>query len=578
MGRKLINLARNWKLITPRKLLYLPQILKKGERRIIWLAAALTIFSSTMLVGRVYFRITVPVPAVGGSYTEGMLKEPRHINPLYAHTNDTDRDISRLIFSRLFSYDGQGEIVPDLAQSYERSADGKVYTVYLRRGVRWHDGKPFSARDVEFTIKLIQNPLYKSPLRVSWQGVTVEVLDDYTLRFTLRSPYAPFIENLTLGILPEHLWREIGPERAPLHELNIKPVGTGPYKFEKLRSTKDGSITQYVVVRNPHYYREGPYLKRIIFVFFKTEEELISAWRKGMVDGFGPVPGFLFKEATPAKSSITIMKMPRIFGVFFNESQAELLRDKRIREALALAVNKKELVEKTVGAAAVPTNYPLPFFVPEDTVGESFDANRAKEILEEAGWKNGDGDGIREKTIRKGKISTTTPLRLLLTTSDWPELTRVAQVLKEMWKEIGIDIKVTTLPFTELESDVIKPRKFEMLLFGQVYGYELDPFVFWHSSQIKDPGLNVAIYINRKADQSLEEIRKTSDVSTRRKDYQEFSKLILQDRPAIFLYTQLYTYILPSDIKGVQLTKISLPADRFNQIHQWYRNTRRVFK
>ena len=204
MGNTFLRLLRNWRLVTFRKFLYIPHILDQQERYLLLFLLFMLLLSGGVIVTKVYLKITKMIPAVGGSYSEGMLREPRIINPLFA-LQDADRDFAYLVFSRLLTYSGNGEVQYDLAQDLKISADGKTYTVFLKEGATFHDGEPVSADDVVFTVKTIQNPQYKSVLRANWQGVSVEKLDSHTVRFTLRSPYAPFIENLATGILPKHL-------------------------------------------------------------------------------------------------------------------------------------------------------------------------------------------------------------------------------------------------------------------------------------------------------------------------------------------------------------------------------------
>jgi len=575
------TLAKRWKLLNVRKFFFLPHILNSQEKRLFLLLIAIIIASGFGIFFRLYLKITTPVPDVGKTYTEGSLREPRVINPIFA-TQDIERDLSGLIFSRLLAYSGNGEIKPDLAEELKVSEVGKTYTIILRKEIKWHDGEPLSADDVIFTIQTIQNPQYKSPLRANWQGVTVEKLDSYTIRLTLRTPYAPFIENLALGIIPKHLWKDISPEQITLHELALKPIGSGPYVFKRFTQDKDGSLTSYEVKRNAVYHQEGPYLKTIRFIFFKEEESLIAAWRKGKIDSFGPILEKHLPDLASGKVNILSIRMPRIFGIFFNEQHAPILASKAVREAIARAIDKKEIAKQTVSGGAVPHDFPLPPLTVKTgndaVLNYPYDPDKSRRILEENGWKDEDGDGIREKKITSGKKTALTPLRLTLATSDWLDLLTAAEHLKTMLKEAGIEIIVEIHSFNELEASIIRPRNFDMLLFGEVYGYEPDPFPFWHSSQIKDPGLNVALYINKKADQLLEEARRSSDPNTRNIKYEEFQKIISQDIPVVFLYSQLYRYLMPADIKGADISKISLPADRFNEINKWYRDTKRIFK
>lgn len=570
---------RNWRLLSFRKVLFLPHILSTSEKVILIVLACITVGSGAWLLSIGYRAVTVPIPGVGKSYTEGILREPRFINPLYAAT-DTDRDISRLIYSRLLTYDGHGNLINDLADGYEVSQDGKTYTISLRTRAYWHDGKPVGADDVVFTIKTIQNSLYKSPLRANWQGVNIEKLDERTVRFTLRTPYAPFIENLAVSVLPKHLWESISPEQAPLHELNMKPIGSGPYKFRRLQQDADGSISWYELSRNADYYQEGPYLKTITFVFFKTEEELLAAWNRNRIDGFGAVPAGHVAELANSRSKIHTLTIPRIFGIFFNDKHAPALKEKAVREAIAHALNKKEIVSSVnISSIAVDSMMPpaSPGYTSQVPTFE-YNPEQARALLQKAGWKDANGDGILDRKRKEGKKEVVDSLRLTLATSDWPDFVKTAEAVRSALRQVGIEVMVDSKSFNQLESEVIRPRNFDMLLFGEVYGYEPDPFPFWHSSQIKDPGLNVALYANKKVDTLLEEARKIQSPSERARRYVDMQKVIVADIPAVFLYSQLYLYLLPSRIQGVDLSKISLPADRFSTINKWFISTRRVFK
>lgn len=578
MGQSLMKLVRFWKLLSLRKLLYLFHVLTPHDKKIISLLLIILIASGGTAFARIYLKITVPVPEVGKSYIEGALREPRNVNPLF-ESQDTDRDLSRLIFSGLFTYSGDGNLVPDLAERFEISNDSKIYTVFLREA-EWHDGKSITAEDVVFTVKTVQNPHYKSVHRLNWQGVETESIDEHTVRFTLKTPYAHFVENLTLSIIPKHLWEHVGSEQASLHELNIKPVGSGPYKFDTFKQGKDGSFLWYRVKRNRRYHSEGPYLKNITFVFYKTEDELVRALRQGYIHGFGPVS--IAKLAELSQKNIAPpheILMPRIFTLFFNEHKNKILADKKVRKAITLAINKTEIVKLTSGGA-VPASGPFP--PPPSKEREentySFNPDMSKKLLEEAGWKDENEDGIRTKKQKEKGKETVIPLRIALVTSDLPDLIKAADYISKNLREVGFEVDVEFKPFAELESSYIRSRNFEMLLFGQVYGYEPDPFAFWHSSQIKDPGLNIALYANKKVDQLLEEARRTSALDTRNVKYEEAARTIIEDFPAVFLYTQLYFYLLPTDMKGVNIKKIALPRDRFNEISKWYRETKRILK
>lgn len=584
--RSVARLNRRWRMLTIRKLLYLPRILSVQEKRLLLFLLLVALLSGGILMKRAYVALTRLVPQTGGSYIEGIIGSPRMINPIYA-VKDADRDLTRLMFSGLLMYDGSGAAHPDLAERYDVSPDGKVYTVVLREGLLWHDGARLTADDVVFTVKRIQNAQYKSPLRLNWQGVDTERIDSRTIRFTLRSAYAPFIENLAQGIIPKHLWEQVDPGQAFLHALNLNPVGSGPYRLKRFKYDRDGSLLWYSVTRNPRFHRMGPYLKEITLMFFKNEDGMIAAWRRGDIEGFGPVSSSRVREFSPDAVRVASLATPRIFSVFFNARQAPALADKSMRRAFSYAIDKKRIAEQATTGGGIAVYGVLPVRdLPTGTIiaektemptAGTYDRARAREMIESAGWKDADRDGVYEKTLRDGKKTRTVPLELSLSTGDSPELLRAASLLQEMLAEAGVRVTIEGHSFADLESSVIRPRNFQLLLFGQVHGYEPDPFAFWHSSQIKDPGLNVAFFAHKQADRLLEEARRTTDEAKRAARYGDFSRIIAQEIPAIPIYTQLYQYLLPRDMEGVALSRISLPSDRFNDINAWYRKTKRVF-
>ena len=250
-----------------RQWIQLPKILPVRER---WLARGLIlviIVSACLLLINCYLGQSQIQPKIGGQYEEGILGQPRYINPVLSQTNDADRDLVQLIYSSLFKYDGQNNLIPDLAESYTIEDDGLTYHISLKKNVLWHDGEPLTTNDIIFTIKTIQNPEYKSPLKTIWQNVEMEKVDDFVIRFKIKSVYAPFLHNLTFGVLPKHLWAGIPAANFPLAEYNLKPIGSGPYQFKKFSKDKNGKIESIELVRNEDFYllaEEGQQQRPII--------------------------------------------------------------------------------------------------------------------------------------------------------------------------------------------------------------------------------------------------------------------------------------------------------------------------
>src|SRR3989344_2552423 len=554
------------------KLKLLPKILSKKERYLVLVFLILTAGSIISIPILTYRHLTTPVAARGGSITEGIVGEPRHINPLLSQS-DADRDLVKLIYSGLFKYNGDGKLVPDLAKSYEVSPDELNYTVYLKKGVKWHDGSNLTADDIIFTIQTAQNPDYSSFQRINWQGVDVEKANDDTIIFKLKNKYAQFLNNLTMAILPEHIWENTRPINFALSELNLKPIGSGPYQFKKLQKDSSGGIRLYELTANSNFYDSRPFIETLRFKIYESEDGMIGAYNKGEVDNISLIsPQNVKKIKFRQKITIENIKMPRYFALFFNQNQSKLLSDKNVRVALAHATDKDALVQKVLDNLGTIINSPILEVLlgsDQNIKKYDYDAELAKEILSKNGWDKKDENNILVKGSDK--------LTIKLTTSTWPELIAIAQQLKERWKDLGIDLQIEALPAPELQQ-AIKERSYQMLLFGEILSLDPDPFSLWHSSQKRDPGLNLSLYDNKAADALLEQARTTLNPDERMKKYGEFEKIVMEDLPALLLYSPYYLYGHGKKINGFETSIISTPSDRFLNISRWYVETKRVWR
>ena len=298
------------------------KILSRREKMALLLFLGLFFSSLLALLIIFYDKNTEINPGIGGKYTEGVVGSPRFINPLYAQVSDVDRSLVEIIFSGLMQYDNQGKITPDLAEGVEIKDDGKIYEVYLKKGLSWHDGQPISIDDVIFTVKTIQNSDYKSPLRGNYMGVEVEKINEEGVRFKLKTPYAGFIERLTFKILPKHIWENISPQNFLLTNYNLRPVGSGPYKFSGL--TQDGS--NKIISLSLTRFKDA-YIAQIIFKFFDTENDLIEAAKQEKIDGFSVSNPEYYNIFSNKKISEYSISLPRYFAVFFNPDKSRLLDD-----------------------------------------------------------------------------------------------------------------------------------------------------------------------------------------------------------------------------------------------------------
>ena len=557
----------------------LPKVLPVRER---YVTAALIVVAIVAGLGWAYLAYldrTTAIPAYGGTYTEALVGDPQFINPLLAGANDTDRDIAALVYSGLMKYDVAGNVVPDLAEGYEFSGDGKIYTLHLRRDVTWHDGKPFGADDVVFTIGAITNPEYNSPLRQGWLGITAQEIDGYTVVITLPQPFAQFPERLTLGILPKHIWSGIGPKKALLADANLKPIGTGPFMFKKFTKDKFGVIISYTLVANESFYDGRPYLDEVVFSLYADESEAAAAYASGSVMGASYLSPKSGSEVASYGTTVHRLHIPKYFAIFFNQSQNKALADKNVRSALAAATNKQEIIDRVFdGNATVVDTALLPWMpgydpeVPRPT----FSPEEARTLLEKAGWRDSDGDGVREKTIGTDKEPTALDIRLA--TSDFPGYIQTSEILKAQWESIGARVILQNENIEDLKQNLIRPRKYDALLFGETLSHQPDPYPFWHSSQKKDPGWNLALYDDKETDQLLEKLRSTISREEQHDILKKIQNNIAQDGLVLFLYSPDYLYVVNRKIQGIAVENIATPARRFTDVNTWHRYTTRIAK
>ncbi|MFH1253139.1 MAG: peptide ABC transporter substrate-binding protein [Candidatus Uhrbacteria bacterium] len=564
----------------------LGRFLSTKEKKILTGSLVIASLSSLTLIGELALAHRLEIPAVGGEYTEGLVGTPQFINPLYSSASDVDSDLTKLIYSGLFKWTESSGLVPDLAESYIVSEDQKTYTVKIKNNAKWHNGDPVRSSDILFTIQSIQNPAYHSPLVSAFRGVQISEVDEQTVQFVLEEPFAPFLSTLTVGILPSSLWAEIPPKNVPINSLNLSPIGSGPYKFEKFIREKNGEIRSYSLVRFNEFYNQPAKIEKLSFKFYSDFESAVAALTNQNIEGLNFVPNHLIGEVQKNRSvNLLTPSMPQEVSLFFNQETQPLLKDANLRQALALTIDKSAIVNNVLGGRGAVIEAPiLPGMIgyyPE-VAKISPDLIAAAALLDKTDYTEISPDNFRTKKIKKTENGETTEtleeLTLNLTTVNQPEFIKTAELIAEQAKAVGFKIQIETVEASEFYTNIIKPRAYQILLTATQFGLDPDPYPFWHSSQIKDPGLNLAQYANKKVDDLLEKARLTSNSDERTTAYKEFQDLLVKDLPAIFLYQPAYTYAISNKIKNVSLTAIHSPADRFQFVTDWYIKTRQVFK
>jgi len=551
----------------------LSQVLSHKEKITVNVLILVLVASLIATVVGFYYHFTKPIPVPGGDYSEGIVGQPMYINPILARGSDADQDLCALVFSGLFKYDADGKIIPDLAEGYETDKSGLTYTIKLKKDVKWHDGEPFTADDVLFTIQAIQDPAFKSPLRQIWQGVGVETDDESTVRFILQAPYAFFLNNLTIGILPRHIWETIAPANFPLAEYNLRPVGTGPYKFSDFEKDPDGNILSYDLEVNENYFGQKPFISRINFSFYFDEDSMLEAYNNKQVFGLSYLSPSGLKDLKSRRSAdVHSINIPRYFAVFLNQQKSKVLADRDVRKALSLATDRKAIINEVLGGEGKEIYSPIPpglFGATDDIKKFEYNIDEANKTLDNAGWKKSE-DGFRKKDSQ--------PLEVKLVATDWPDLAQTAEILEKQWEAIGVKVNVESLDAADVQQNYIRPREYEALLFGQTLGIDPDPYAFWSSSQTRDPGLNLALYSNQSVDKILEKIRQEADNEKRMGLYKEFQQSVSEDVPVVFLYSPNYLCITNKKVQGIEINSMNTPDKRFANVTEWYMKTKRIRK
>lgn len=601
------------------------RILNSFEKKIIKLSIIGIAAAVLWLGGGWVVRHRVSVPDVGGRYVEGLVGSPQFVNPLFAPLNDVDSDLVRLIYSGLMRSDEKGVLTPDLAERYTLSDDKKVYTFYLRKNVTWHDNEQeaFTAKDVKFTFDLIQDRNVGSPLLVGFEGVDVKVVDDYTIQFTLVQPFSLFLSSLTVGILPEHIWSNIPVTQLRLAKNNLQPIGTGPYMFRRLSKNDTGYIDKYELTRFDRFYRQPAFIQDFVFAFFPAYESdlgSVEALRAQRIDGLGFVPANLHDKVN--KKSITLynLSLPQYTAVFFNLEKGDWRDNRNVREALAVAIDRERIIRESLKGDGQVTESPiLPHFnlvqnptttayAPDqanqtlDKLFSRIDANqyrtlRHDELLKEAkaaqtststepevlAAMENDVNAILSKELSTSQTfyrqdKNKDILQLKLVTVDNEEYRHTAELIAGFWQELGIKVNIDFVSPKNMEKDVLKERKYDVLLYGIILGDNPDPYPFWHSTQTKYPGVNLSQYTNRNVDTLIEKIRSSNNEVEVKEYYKQFNTIVHTDRPAIFLYSPVYRYMVSTDVKGISLEQIYHPSDRFSSVTNWYVETKGQWK
>ncbi len=512
-----------------------------------------------------------PVPVKGGVYTEALVGSLLRLNPLLNFYNPTDRDVSRLIFSGLVRFDSNGSIQPDLAETLGFSRDGTIFNVTLRKDAVWHDGQPVTAADVIFTVDMLRNgsDIVPVDLQDFWKDVEAVQLTDQVLQFRLPEPFAPFPDYLSFGILPKHLLDGQTIDQMIDQNYNIQPVGTGPYRFDRLL-VENGEIKGVVLTAFKDYYGQKPYIEEIVFRYYTDAPAALQAYRDGQVKGISNVTSEILPNVLAEPNlSIYSARLPEISMLLINQKnqEAAVLQDAKVRRALLLGLNRQAIVDKILKSQAVVADGPI---LPDTWAYYTglkrveYDPDAARALLKEAGYiLAAEGDVVRKKDD--------VPLRFELAYPDDESHQAIAEAVRNDWALLGAEATLSPVPYENLLKDRLETHDFHIVLVNLNLSRtpDPDPYPFWDQGQAAG-GQNYTQWENRVASEYLEQARITVDLQERAKFYRNFQILFNQDLPALPLYYPIYTYAVDKEIQGVRVGPLFDTADRFSNVADWF--------
>ena len=553
--------------------------MKKLRWQILVVAVTIVIVALLLLSQQPVSVITLPEAAPGGIYTEALIGSMGRLNPMLDWNNSADRDINRLIFSGLMRFDSRGLPQPDLADSWAATPDGMIYNFSLRQNAFWHDGQPVTSDDVIFTIELIKSAgsLFPQDIKDLWSQIEVKRLDDKTIQFKLAEPFAPFLDYVTFGILPKHLLETIPADQLANAEFNLQPVGSGPYKFDRLL-TSGGQITGVVLAANADYYIQPPFIEQVVFRFYPNSAAAFDAYNQGEVLGVSQLTGDTLEQALRESTlSVYSSRLPQMGLVFLNLNNPSVLflQSEKVRRALLFGVNRNVIVSHILNGQAIIADGPI---LPgswahyEDIEKFEYDPDAATALLKADGYVIPAGGG--DVRAKDGQFLTFT-----LVHPDDAIHTQIAQAIQSDWALIGVKIDLQPLAYDSLVNDYLTPRNYQAALadLNTSRTPDPDPYLFWHQSEATG-GQNYSQWDNRTASEFLETARTTADFAERARLYRNFQVVFIKDMPSLPLYYPVYSYGVDAQVQGVQVAPMYDVSDRLALITEWYLVTRRTLE
>lgn len=553
--------------------------MKKLRWQILVVAVTVVIVALLLLSQQPVSVPFLPEAAPGGVYTEALIGSMGRLNPMLDWNNPADRDINRLIFSGLIRFDSRGLPLPDLAESWGTSPDGTLYNFSIRPNAVWHDGQPVTTDDVFFTIQLIKSggSLFPQDIKDMWSQIEVKKFNDKTFQFKLPEPFAPFLDYATFGVLPKHLLESVPADQLASAEFNLKPVGTGPYKFDSL-ITSGGQISGVSLTVNENYYLRPAYIQQFVFRFYPNSAAAFDAYKQGEVLGISQISNDILESALAEPTlSVYTSRLPQMGLVFLNLNNpgVPFLQSDKVRRALLLGVNRNIIVSRILKGQAIIADGPIlpgSWAYYDEIEKFEYDPDAAAALLKEEGYVIPAGGG--DVRAKDGQF-----LSFTLTHPNDEVHTRIAQAIQSDWALIGVKVDLQAVTYDSLVNDFLTPRNYQAALadLNTIRTPDPDPYLFWHQSEATG-GQNYSQWDNRSASEYIETARIEADFESRLRLYRNFQVTFTKDMPSLPLYYPVYSYGVDAQVQGVQVAPMYDTSDRLALINDWYLVTRRTLE
>ena len=522
------------------------------------------IFNKTLLILAVFliFIITSKIKADplrdrGDAFVSGSSADAITLIPFLADDAPSS-GICSLIFNGLTKVDKDLKIVGDLAKDWKVSEDKLTITFYLRQGVKWHDGKELTAEDVKFTYETILNPKNACPYIASYQDIQdIKIIDRYTIQFRYKKPYAPALSKLGIGIIPKHIL-----EGKNIRESHFKrePIGSGPYKLTAWKTD------EYIILDSfKEYFEHPPYIGRYVMRVIPDETVQFLELITGGIDYMGLTP-YQYRYRTDTKKFKQRFNRYKYLAHSYTyigyNLDDPLFKDKKVRQALSYAINKKDIIDGVLMGLGQECTGPFlkgSLYYNENVKRYPYNPEKARRLLKEAGWVDVDNDGILEKNGKEFTFR-------LITNHGNDQRKNIAAIVQRQWREIGVDVKVQTIIWQAFINEFIDKRNFQAVILGWTIPTDPDITNVWHSASAREGGLNFIGYKNPEVDRLIEEGRETFDQEKRKEIYQKIHAILAEEQPYTFLY---FPYALPAihkRFKGIE----PAPAELMYNFIDWY--------